>query len=445
MRGSGLQVSFDVSTGLPPTPSGHRLSKIKYATCPGSDLVLQLTCVNGDDKCDPCGMSEDSWWCVRCCDLPDRHLRLYNGTQSMRGLLRRYGFMDGTGCVNHKKVVATYKETDSAKRCAPPKISPHLKEATGIPQFYPRSGVCWFAALCTISFADPKVREFLKSHFPPQLQGLCDTCLFRREDAQKLRNVLWTDYSIGDNIEDRPENDGCNGFSEFTLMCAKMSIPLLRYREVRGRFTGMPPDLSDKRGAPVRILPPSTKRPHLLVIRFQDGDHSRFPLLRRILVNGVRYRWVGCYAGQRKCGHQIGIASADGCWRHLIIGDADLHKDGVGPVHINFEGDKWRNKKAWWGALEYLVHVTKFGPDLSEFCNLSPHNRPDDELDKYRGQKRGKNSIDMLYFSDHTGSHGDSLSGDSFRSSSTRSSPLERTTRGSFPRPYSFRTASCTT
>ena len=194
----------------------------------------------------------------------------------------------------------------------------------------------------------------------------------------------------------------------------------------------MPPDLSDKQGAPVDP-PPSTERPHLLVIRFQDGDHSRFPLLRRILVNGVRYRWVGCYAGQRKCGHQIGIASADGCWRHLIIGDADLHKDGVGPVHINFEGDKWRNKKAWWGALEYLVHVTKFGPDLSEFCNLSPHNRPDDELDKYRGQKRGKNSIDMLYFSDLTGSHGDSLSGDSFRSSSTRSSPLERTTRGSFP------------
>lgn len=393
-------ISFDASKSyFPVAPPNHRLSQVKFTTCPGTDLVLVLTKVNIGEF-DEFGLGKDSWWSIRCSNLPNRDLRLFRGIHSMKNLLQRYGFMDSGGCVNHKNVQAIYEPMTSPLVGNGPDVPLHLLNATGVPQFYERSGVCWFAALCTTSFSDPTIKRFIQGYMPPKLKPLCNGCLFKRQDAEKLRNALWTDYAIGDNINDRPENDGCNGFSEFTLLCAKLSIPLVRYREQGGHFETMPCNLRDKQNAHVTIHDPPLTKPHLLVLRFQDGDHSRFPLLRRINVKGVRYRWVGCYAGQRKCGHQIGIASADGNWRNLIIGDADIHKDGIGPVFINFKGSKWNDKREWWGALEYLVHVTKFGYDTSEFCNLSPHNLPDDSLDKYRGKRVGKNSVDMLYFTD---------------------------------------------
>ena len=35
--------------------------------------------------------------------------------------------------------------------------------------------------------------------------------------------------------------------------------------------------------------------------------------------------------------HQIGVCP-DGNWRHWVLGDTDMHKDGIGPIHIFFEG-----------------------------------------------------------------------------------------------------------
>jgi hypothetical protein len=316
----------------------------------------------------------------------------------MINLLKRYGFLDGTGCVNHKHVKAQYLPLN-AVRDSEPDVPSHLKDSTGVPQYFERSGVCWFAALCTCSFSDPQVRNFMKKHMPEEVRTLCDTCLFKREDSQKLRNYLWDALFIGDNIYDRPENDGCNGFSELTLLCAKLKIPLMRYLEKNGKFQKMSCKLRDKGNAAVHLPEPCLSKPHLLVLRFNDGDHhSRFPILRRIVVHGKRYKWVGCFAGQRKCGHQIGIASSTGRWRDIVLGDADLHKDGIGPVFVTFNGPEWKDHKKWWGALEYIVHVTKFGPTTSDFCNLSPHNLSNDSLDKYRGV--GSNSLDLMYFSD---------------------------------------------
>jgi hypothetical protein len=395
----GRKILFDTSNSyFPVAPPNHRLSQIKFTTCPGTDLALVLTKLNIKEF-DEFGLSKDSWWSIRCSNLPNRDLRLFRGTHSMKHLLQRYGFMDSSGCVNHKRAQAIYEPITTHFIDKEPDVPLHLLNAIGVPQFYERSGVCWFAALCTTAFSDLTIKRFIQGFMPGELSKLCNDCLLKRQDAESFRDALWTDYGIGDDINDRPENDGCNGFSEFTLLCAKLSIPLVRYKEEGGKFKSMPCDLRDKRNVRVRIHHPPLTKPHFLVLRFQDGDHVRFPLLRRITVKGVRYRWVGCFAGQRKCGHQIGIASTNGNWRNLIIGDADVHKDGIGPVFINYRGSKWSEKKEWWGALEYVVHVTKFGSD-SQFCNLSLHNPPDDSLDKYRGKRVGKNSVDMLYFTD---------------------------------------------
>ena len=392
-------ISFDVSKSyFPVAPSDHRLSQVRFTTCPGSDLVFVLIKANNKEF-DEFGLCRDSWWSIRCSNLPNRDLRLFRGIHSMKNLLQRYGFLDSGGCVNHKKVQGIYEPVTTPLLNQEPDVPLHILNATGVPQFYPLSGVCWFAALCTVSFTDPVVRRFIQTFMPEKLKECCDECLFKKECAERLRNILWTDYAIGDNINDRPENDGCNGFSEFTLLCAKLSIPLVRYREQGGRFQKMSCHLRDKENTQVTIHDPPLTKPHFLVLRFQDGDHSRFPVLRRITIKGVRYRWVGCFAGQRKCGHQIGIASADGSWRRIVIGDADFHKDGLGLVNFNFRGSKWINSDAWWAGIDPMVHVTKFGRDGSEFCNLSLHNPSNNSLDKFRGG-RGTNSLDMLYKAD---------------------------------------------
>lgn len=354
---------------------------------------------------DEYGLVADSWWAVRTTGLPDRTLRLREGPRSLCHLLQRYGYQDSTGCVNHRDATAHYGPSSSLAT-AHLQVLPHIRDMTGVAQFYPRSGICWYAALCTVLFTDPKMREYIASHLPPAMAELCATCLKSRESAQRLRNLLWTEWAIGDDINDRPENDGCNGFSEFTLLCARASIPLLRLRERGGKLVRMPPRLTDKRGNALREAAINFRKPHLLALRFQDGDHAKFPLFRRVRIDGVRYRWVGCWAGQRKCGHQIGFASADGHWRSIVVGDADLHNGGIGLESVCFPQTGYADVKGgdseWSRVMNLIIHITKFGPRTSEFCNMSPLNPRDDSLDQYRGSRArvGSNSLDMLYRAD---------------------------------------------
>lgn len=384
---------FLASAGLPKAPPGTRLRTLRFATCPGSDLTLAIVRDRKgviDDK----GVPQDAWWRVRCDHLPDRTFRLYNGSHSLSQLLRRYGFYDATGCVHHKDVLAEYQSaSDALPPCSLDHIPQHLVDATGVPQYHPRSGVCWFAALCWTTFANPQLRELFERHAPAEVLEHCRTCLHAREKAESLRHHLWNTYAVGDDVTQRPEEDGRNGFSEFSVLCAKLGIPLVRYRERNGRLERMGSRVADRKGDRVDTHGPSLPTtPHLLALRFEDGDHRKFPILRRIQdEKGTCYKLVGMYMGQSKCGHQIGIASSTGHWRDWSIGDADLHKDGIGPIFMHFDGDEWNEQ--WWEAWKWVVHLTKFGVDHSNLCNFSPHN-PDD------GGQRGQNSIDILYMSE---------------------------------------------
>lgn len=389
---------FATSDALPEAPPGARVRRVTFRTCPGSDLCLFVAC-DVAPALDRHGVPQDAWWVVRCANLPDRTLRLYRGAHALRQLLRRYGFLDASGCVHHRDATVEYgPATEPLPPCALA-VPAHLRDAIGVPQFYPTSGVCWFAALCTVSFANPTVRDFLEAHMPADLRPLAARCLFSRDAAEALRKRLWYDFAVGDNVDLPPEMDGRNGFSEFTVLCAKLAVPLLRYRQDGGRLVPLGAEVSDRNGRRVRVRAPKTPHePHLLVLRYEDGDHHRkHPILRRVVHGGARYRLLGLYKGQRKCGHQIGACSPSGSWRDFVIGDADLHKDGIGPLHVRFEGPQWRDR--WWDAWRELVHVTKYGAQHREFCNFSWHNEPDDLLDKYRGPPAtGQLSIDAVYF-----------------------------------------------
>ena len=148
------------------------------------------------------------------------------------------------------------------------------------------------------------------------------------------------------------------------------------------------------------FTPPSPGQPHILALRFQDGDHIHsFPIQRRIICNGVRYRIASYYMGAMKCGHQLGVCFPSSCWRCMAITDADQHKHGIGPTYIKFEGEEWNEHEPWWRGCDNLVHITKFGDGGSEFCIISPRNPADDSLDVYRSasHKSGTVSLDVLY------------------------------------------------
>lgn len=390
-----LTVPFS-SGVLPRRPAKKRLDKITFRTCPGSDLsVVPVRCLA--KELDDFGVPQDAWWAVRCSGLPDRVMRLSRGSHSLKELMRRYGFQDKTGCVNHGDATAHFVAETSAFPDGPLPVAKHLVDAQGVPQFYPTSGVCWFAAFCWTSFSNPQVAALLYEHMPAPMVARCRKCLFSREDAEQFRKMLWYDFSVGDDVDLDPSMDGRNGFSEFSVMCAKMKIPLVRLKESQGKLVPMDPRMTDRKGRSVRLAAPDTSKFHLLALRYQDGDHHhKHPILRRIVYKNRRYRLVGLYMGQQKCGHQIGVSCPTGNWRDWSITDADLHKDGIGPIHIRFDGAEWRDK--WWDAWQELVHVTKFGMNRNEFCNLSPHNPDNASLDKYKLFKGvGTNSIDVVY------------------------------------------------
>lgn len=410
---------FDTSlNSLPDCDPELRLSSVVFDTCPNSNLSLRVVRDN-THIFDRHGLVSDSWWVISCADLPDRTLRLFKGSHSLSHLLRRYGFLDSLGCVNHQKAIAHFTHRSVQLQTHTLAVPTHLIDAIGVPQFYPNSGVCWFAALCTVSFSNSRIRMFIESHMRHTIQtkmndklsvdivNLCKTCLHDRDSAEELRKLLWYHFQCGDDVDDSPHNDGRNGFSEFTSLCAKVEIPLIRYKERKGVMEPMSCKVEDRKGNQCSItLPKTLREDHFLVFRFQDGDHNRFPVHRRMIHKGRRYNLVGVYAGQRYCGHQIGIACSSDGWRDMIIGDADLHKDGIGPVFVSFVGENWINK--WWSAWKQLIHVTKFGLN-SNFCNLNLHNMPNNSLDRFKlntdthsgkGNKERSNSLDVVYFTD---------------------------------------------
>ena len=284
-------------------------------------------------------------------------------------------------------------------RGAPSGVPARVRDATGVPQFYPNSGVCWYATVCWVSFANPKMCALVTPRMPTELRARAERAIYSRDAAEELRKALWFDYQVGDNVMDPPEMDGRNGFQEFTTLMGKLHVPMRRYSEYEGKLELLNNLTRDRANKPVKIASPESNAcPHILVFRFQDGDHKKFPVRRRIEVSGCRYELVGWYAGQKLCGHQIGVAVVGDTWRHMAITDADLHKDGVGPVFVHFDGPQW-DGDAWWGAWEKLTHVTKFGNDRP--CNLSPHNPPNASLDRYfrRASNVGTCSIDLVYVS----------------------------------------------
>lgn len=402
-------VRFSTPTGLPRTPSPDmQIVRVTFRTCPGSDLRLDKVLYDPKAPRDEHGMQAESWWAVTCKGRPTRCLQLYQGAHSLSQLLMRYGFQDATGCVNHKDATAYFESQPMVRDGATivdRVVTPELRSARGVPQFYPNSGICWYAAMCMATFGHPVIRRVVLPALPDEIRSHAAKCLESRDSALELRKYLWNNYQVGDDISKDPRFDGRNGFSEFCVLFAKLGIPQIVYREERNKLVPAPLTLRDRANRSVKMLTPCdpTKDFHLLTLRFQDGDHQgKFPVVRRLNLEvkkgvTVKYRVAALIMGQRVCGHQIStVCTSEKGWRRWIIADADMHKSGIGPTHIYFDGDDYTGCQ-WWAAWRDLVHVTRFGNGGSELCVISPHNPKDGTYDKYRGEEPGSNSIDMIF------------------------------------------------
>jgi hypothetical protein len=89
----------------------------------------------------------------------------------------------------------------------------------------------------------------------------------------------------------------------------------------------------------------------------------------------------------------------DANWRLVAYSDADMHKDGIGPVWVIFRGEYWT--KEWWKGARFMFPITIFNG--GDTCNLNGHNESDRNSFK-PGTKQvsgpGTNSLDIIYVSD---------------------------------------------
>lgn len=386
--------AFDAqeSVGLPNAPPGKVLSHVSFATCPGTPLRIACVRACGSRTVEPTGVYTDAWWTIASDKMPVRSMRLRRGGYSLFALLKRYAFADATGCVNHRRCTLHY---DAAITECALHVQQSVRDCVGVPQFYKRSGVCWFASMCWTAFGNDRVRALVLRHHPEDLRVLASRCLFCPAAAEAYRKALWYRFAIGDDVDDDPLKDGQNGAHEFLTLCATLRVPVVCLREQGGRMRAVAPSMKNQKGGACSLRAPSPDEDHLLLLRFIDGDHAgRFRFHRRLRHEGRRYRLAGFYLGQRKCGHQCALVCTGDDWRYWGMTDADAHTHGIGPEHFFFSSDM---SSEWWDKWKHLVNVTKYGSTMSDFCPLSPWNLPDDVYDKYRGGCRGSNSVDALF------------------------------------------------
>lgn len=396
MPATKVRFSPDAEACLPGS-NGRMLSCVTFTTCPGNRLYL-APC-GAKTSYDASGVSPDGWWAVTSRGLPDRYYRIRGGSSSLHAFLRRFAFLDKEDCVHHKEAILVYDTGATSFGDVP--VCTRAREMTGVPQFYANSGVCWFASLCWVLLANEYMKALILPYFPSKMHADVHACLFDRDAAERFRKYLWYDLHVGDDVERDPLEDGQNGGGEFLVMCAALGIPLFCY-ECTNRSTGrmkmFTGQVRDKSGRQKAIVTPCPSAPHLLVLRFEDGNHEKVcPIKRSIVLGGRSYMLVGCFLGQRKCGHQIALACVDmeeGLWG---VTDADAHKDGTGPMFCRIPCSQAEHR--WWEAWRYIVSLTRFtGKSGRDFCPLSPWNIENSRYDAYRGSLSGAtNSIDCVY------------------------------------------------
>ena len=339
----------------------------------------------------------DAIWRVRVAETPTRLIRLFKGAQSLSELLNRYSLSDASGCSYSEggaKVIVhnLFKNAQGAGITLPAISAEHLRSRStrrvyghrpprmassselaimrpvGMPQRTARSGVCWFGALCWAAMRPSGARRVFLHHVrDPNFREALRQCIAEPEIAEGLRRRMFYELRLGDDpVNTRPEDEGQNGFTLLSLMCARLGVPLtvlvLAEKDELVTFAYPLADADKKMVDPPRP-PTGTREPALLGVRVHRG-HWRPP--HTLLHGGRTYHLQSAMIGSEFCGHQCALARSRKNVYHFY--DSDAVRLGIGPVGFRSDRDEL------WKALQYVLPYSNNTP-TSKFCDFSPHNR----------------------------------------------------------------------
>ena len=356
---------------MPTVREDQKLVQIRFRTCADAQLVIFVCYVNQGGHDRTTGIPNDAWYIIRSPGIPDRLIRIFSGAEGLHDMLLRYAFQDSQGCKHEKHMqleyAREYQLDDNVVSRVIPKV---LTDALGIPQFYKQSGNCWFASMCWVLFGNDEIRKFVCDCF--QRAGAQDLARWAQrafhepDTAQMIRNKLWRDHRIGDDVDAAPHLDGQNGGSEMIRVCDAYNIPLRILQCEAGT-----------RIRELRSVQPGKK--HIMLVRAQDKNHTtEMPLRRYYGDKAGSYRLVSGLLGQRQCGHQQGFANVrKDCW---AVTDSDAHKmfkktsegwrrvPNMSPLYFDLQDQR---PKDFADVFKFMVFVTKYGNEYENYCNFS--------------------------------------------------------------------------
>ena len=349
-----------------------------------------------------CNYKGETWVRVCCTDQVDRWIRMFS-TKSLGQLLKIYGFMDSSGCVNK----ADFRITRGSR--TPIRMDTTLDGLTetqrstkGVPQRVFNSGLCWYNAMCFVMLFCRQMRALLFAK-DSKLASISEGALNSKEKAEQLRHYLYHKYALGDRPGQRPEDDGQNGCSQFCILLANLDIPVVRFfAENMHELTDDVIDQS-KRHLRMRSIP-SPGEAGLLIVRC---FRTRWTPRRRIVFKNRRYKLIGMFIGSEHCGHQIGVSTCDMRVCRWAMSDSDAAQHGIGPMFWSIQQRAGETRSAfrlrWRKMWDDVIPVTLFGN--KQVCDFNPINRPTHELERFSRSlstkgRPGVVNTDFVYISD---------------------------------------------
>ena len=188
--------------------------------------------------------------------------------------------------------------------------------------------------------------------------------------AEGVRKELFNRLRIGDDpVNTRPEDEGQNGFTCMSLMCSRLSIPMVTLVVMPGQKLqeiNLPfPDADKVTVDPPRA--PADHEPAFLGVRVHRS-YWKPPLTFEWGGEGSKrtFRLQGAALGSEFCDHQTALARSSEDVFHYF--DSDAVRLGIGPLCFRTDDD------SWWAALDTVLQYSNNTAE-SKFCDFSPHNR----------------------------------------------------------------------
>ena len=402
-------------------PEHYCVYKIIFTECNGElsiNLIGATNCAIAE------GFFENAWYMVSSNNLPTRYFRATNGKKSLLSMVKHYGFLDESMCLNTRSTVLLCRPVEEV--CVKIKeigltqvpIRGRNHDDMGVPQRLKNSGNCWFSSVCFSLFFNKNVKKCLLEKFPDHLKELANNCLRSPESAEQLRKSLWNEYAFGDPIDQDPELDGQNGTSQIFILASQLDIPMKRYMVTPDSNVEITTPVRDMKGVERNIRAmPNEGEDHFIVLRFRRGQHSTnnlhqpTPIIYR---NSKKYKLTSMMIGSEHCGHQIASASPGNSTKEWAMSDSDGRRLGIGCMHWKIDIPKTLQKEEaineWWKTWRSTIPTIQFSGGV---CDLSPHNRPYDEVSKMNYKNiniksttnkeindstAGLTNIDLIYF-----------------------------------------------